>query len=89
MWSSICFATAAFRLRDNLGRLPHDPGSVIVRSVFQAGGAGVARVPGYNSASLTQNIDVLLTGYANGQFRLVLGAYTLRQKSEGKRQILP
>jgi hypothetical protein len=53
----------------NLGRLPHDPGSVIVRSVFQAGGAGVARVPGYNSASLTQNIDALLSGYAKGQFR--------------------
>jgi hypothetical protein len=42
---------------------------VIVRSVFPAGAAGVARVPGYNSASLTQNIDVLLTGYAKGQFR--------------------
>jgi hypothetical protein len=53
----------------NLGRLPHDSGSVIVRSVFPAGGAGVARVPGYNSASLTQNIDALLTGYAKGQFR--------------------
>ena len=56
----------------NLGRLPHDPGSVIVRSVFPAGGAGAARVPGYNSASLTQNIDVLLTGYAKGQFRQYL-----------------
>ena len=53
----------------NLGRLPHDSGSVIVRSVFAAGGAGVARVPGYNSASLTQNIDALLAGYAKGQFR--------------------
>jgi len=53
----------------NLGRLPHDPGSVIIRSVFPAGGAGAARVPGYNSASLTQNIDVLLSGYAKGQFR--------------------
>jgi hypothetical protein len=53
----------------NLGRLPHDPGSVIVRSVFPAGSAGAARVPGYNSASLTQNIDTLLSGYAKGQFR--------------------
>jgi hypothetical protein len=53
----------------NLGRLPHDPGSVIVRSVFPAGSAGAARVPGYNSASLTQNIDVLLSGYAKGKFR--------------------
>jgi hypothetical protein len=53
----------------NLTRLPHDPGSVIVRSVFPAGSAGAARVPGYNSASLTQNIDTLLTGYAKGQFR--------------------
>ena len=52
----------------NLGRLPHDPGSVIVRSVFPAG-SGAARVPGYNSASLTQNIDTLLSGYAKGQFR--------------------
>ncbi len=42
---------------------------MIVRSVFPAGGAGVARAPGYNSASLTQNIDALLTGYAKGQFR--------------------
>lgn len=53
----------------NLGRLPHEPGSVIVRSVFPAGSAGAARVPGYNSASLTQNIDALITGYAKGQFR--------------------
>jgi len=53
----------------NLGRLPHDPAGVVVRSVFPAGSAGLARVPGYNSASLTQNIDVLLTGYAKGQFR--------------------
>ena len=52
-----------------LGRLPHDPAGVIVRSVFPAGSAGLARVPGYNSASLTQNIEVLLTGYAKGQFR--------------------
>ena len=51
----------------NLGRLPHDANSVIVRSVFAAGGA--TRVPGYNSASLTQNIDTLLTGYASGRFR--------------------
>ena len=54
---------------DNLLRLPHDPGSVIVRSVFPAGSAGAARVPGYNSASLTQNIDALLNGYAKGHFR--------------------
>lgn len=53
----------------NLGRLPHDPASVIVRSVFPAGSAGLARVPGYNSASLTQNIDTLLSGYARGQYR--------------------
>ena len=53
----------------NIGRLPHEPSSVIVRSVFPAGSAGAARVPGYNSASVTQNIDVLLGGYAKGQFR--------------------
>jgi len=53
----------------NLGRLPHDPAAVIVRSVFPAGSAGAARVPGYNSASLTQNVDALLAGYAKGQFR--------------------
>jgi hypothetical protein len=56
----------------NLGRLPHDAQSVIVRSVFQAGGAGVTRVPGYNSASITQHIDTLLAGYAKGQFRQYL-----------------
>jgi hypothetical protein len=51
----------------NLRRLPRQPRSVIVRSVFRFGGA--ARLPGYNSASLTQSIDTLLEGYANGRFR--------------------
>jgi hypothetical protein len=52
------------RFVENLRRLPRQPGSVIVRSVFRGGG----RLPGYNSASLTQPIDVLLDGYAKGRF---------------------
>jgi len=54
---------------ENLRRLPRLPGSVIVRSVFRSGGAGAARLPGYNSASLTQPIDALVNGYASGRFR--------------------
>ena len=52
----------------NLRRLPRQAGAVIVRSVFRGGG-GAARVPGYNSASLTQPVDVLIDGYASGRFR--------------------
>lgn len=51
----------------NLSRLPRQKNSVIVRSVFPAGGA--AAVPGYNSASLTQPIQALVEGYAQGRFR--------------------
>jgi hypothetical protein len=51
----------------NLRRLPRQRDSVIIRSVFRYGGAG--RVPGYNSASLTQPIDLLLDGYTSGRFR--------------------
>jgi hypothetical protein len=54
---------------ENLRRLPRLPGSVIVRSVFRSGGAGAARLPGYNSASVTQPIDALINGYASGRFR--------------------
>lgn len=54
---------------DNLRRLPRLPGSLIVRSVFASGGAGDARLPGYNSASLTQPIETLVDGYASGRFR--------------------
>jgi len=57
------------RFIENLRRLPRLPGSVIVRSVFRSYGAGGARLPGYNSASLTQPIDDLLNGYASGRFR--------------------
>jgi hypothetical protein len=53
----------------NLRRLPRLPGSVIVRSVFAAGGTGAARVSGYNSASMTQPIDTLVDGFAKGRFR--------------------
>jgi len=53
----------------NLGRLPHQPGSLIIRSVFPSGRAPVAMSPGYNSASLTQPIQVLLDGYAQGRYR--------------------
>ena len=48
----------------NLARLPRQPGSVIVRSVFAGGGAGMS--PGYNSASVTQQIQALLDGYQQG-----------------------
>jgi hypothetical protein len=53
----------------NLSRLPRQPGSVIVRSVFPAGGAGALAMPGYNSASITQPIQQLVDGYAKGRFR--------------------
>jgi hypothetical protein len=52
---------------DNLRDLPRTSDSLIVRSVFRVGGA--ARVPGYNSASLTQPIGTLVDGYASGRFR--------------------
>jgi hypothetical protein len=52
----------------NLRRLPRQPGAVIVRSVFRPGGVP-SRVPGYNSASLTQSLDALIDGYASGRFR--------------------
>jgi hypothetical protein len=51
----------------NLSRLPRQPNSVIVRSVFAGGSA--AMVAGYNSASLTQPIQTLVEGYAQGRFR--------------------
>ena len=51
----------------NLARLPRQPGSVIVRSVFPGGSARIS--PGYNSASVTQPIQALLDGYQQGRFR--------------------
>jgi hypothetical protein len=51
----------------NLARLPRQPGSVIVRSVFPGGGVRISR--GYNSASQTQPIQTLLDGYQEGRFR--------------------
>jgi hypothetical protein len=51
----------------NLARLPRQPGSVIVRSVFPGGGARMSS--GYNSASVTQPIQALLDGYHQGRFR--------------------
>jgi hypothetical protein len=53
----------------NLRRLPHQPGSLVIRSVFPSGRAPTAMSPGYNSASLTQPIQVLLDGYAQGRYR--------------------
>lgn len=53
----------------NVGRLPHQPGSLIVRSVFPSGGGGAIMRPGYNSASITQPMQTLINGYAKGQFR--------------------
>jgi len=57
------------RFMANLGRLPHRPDGVIVRSVFPSGGAGALLRPGYNSASITQPLQELLDGYARGRFR--------------------
>ncbi len=51
----------------NLARLPRQPGSVIVRSVFPGGGARMSS--DYNSASVTQPIQALLDGYHEGRFR--------------------
>ncbi|HEX5070431.1 MAG TPA: hypothetical protein VFV78_09475 [Vicinamibacterales bacterium] len=53
----------------NVGRLPHTPNAVIVRSVFPSGGGGAVLRPGYNSAQLTQPVQTLLDGYAKGLFR--------------------
>ena len=53
----------------NLQRLPRLPRAVIVRSVFRFGGPGIPRVAGYNSASVTQPIEVLIQGYASGRVR--------------------
>jgi hypothetical protein len=57
------------RFMANLGRLPHHPAGLIVRSVFPSGGAGALMRPGYNSASITQPIRTLIDGYAQGRFR--------------------
>ena len=54
---------------ENLARLPRQPGSLIVRSVFPSGGTGLALRPGYNSVSLTQPIQTMLDGYGKGLFR--------------------
>ena len=53
----------------NLARLPRRSNSLIVRSVFPTAGAGAVRAPGYNSASMTQQIQVLVDGWAKGGFR--------------------
>ena len=52
----------------NLGRLPRQPRSLIIRSAFPSGSASAPILAGYNSASLTQPIQTLLDGYAKGQF---------------------
>ena len=57
------------RYMANLGRLPHRPDAVIVRSVFPSGGAGSLLRPGYNSASITQPMQTLIDGYAQGLVR--------------------
>jgi hypothetical protein len=54
---------------ENLNRLPRQPGSLIVRSVFPGRGTGVTLRPGYNSVSLTQPIQAMLDGYGKGLFR--------------------
>ena len=61
----------------NLGQLPHDGRSVIVRAVFPNRFGWRASMPGYYSASLVQRVDELLEGAANGSIReyrdLVIG----------------
>ena len=52
----------------NLRRLPLQPGSLIIRSVFP-GGTGITPPPGYNCLSATQSIQALLDGHAEGRFR--------------------
>jgi hypothetical protein len=54
---------------ENLGRLPRQPGSLVVRSVFPSGRSGLTPRPGYNSVSLTQPIQTMLDGYRKGLFR--------------------
>jgi hypothetical protein len=54
---------------ETLGRLPRQPDSLVVRSVFPSGGTGLALRPGYNSVSLTQPIETLLDGHRKGLFR--------------------
>ena len=53
----------------NLERLPRDAAGVIVRSVFPSGGGSSLQLPGYNSASLTQPMQLLVDGYRAGRFR--------------------
>ena len=53
---------------ENLSRLPRQPGSLVVRSVFPSGGTGLVLRPGYNSVSMTQPIDTMLDGYRKGLF---------------------
>jgi len=50
----------------NLRRLPRREGAQLIRSAF---GRNAAVAPGYNSASLTQDIGALLDGHAQGRFR--------------------
>jgi len=49
----------------NLERLPRAPDGLIVRSVF----SGAHIEPGYNSASVTQPMADLVSGFAAGRFR--------------------
>ena len=53
----------------NLGALPRQPGSLIIRSAFPAGGGSALRQPGYNSAQLAQPIAELLDGFSKGRYR--------------------
>jgi hypothetical protein len=49
----------------NLERLPLAPGALVVRSAF----TGARPDPGYNSASMTQEIGAMIGGYADGRIR--------------------
>jgi hypothetical protein len=66
---------------ENLGMLPRNARSVIIRSVF-GGGYGYLfqeAVPGYESVSLVQPVNDVLTGFATGRFRSywdLLAAYS-------------
>ena len=73
----------------NVGELPHDPNSLIIRSYF--GRAFGLRHPqavrGYYSAQLLQTMETLLAGYAAGEIRsyydlVSVGSLDLREASQ-------
>jgi hypothetical protein len=63
------FGAGSFsRFAANLGRLPHLPNSVLIRSIFGRYAGGASR-PGDASVQRLQGIDELLREYAAGRVR--------------------